>query len=360
MRTQLATWLSGGTVSLPSFVAIGNGTTIPSPGDSVLVNEVWRKPISTRFSRGSYAARINAIFTTDEPPVPPGSASANWTEIGLFDTGAITLANANFEMGTASWTYVGGVASTIGSIDTGTVYQGTAALKITFGTATTQVYQEIASPTTYASKKLEFQGAIRTVTASIARVFMTDGVGTTYSTYHSGVNEFQLKRVSRTLDATPTRLRVGYEVASAGTAWVDWSQLVQIGNLWFRQLIGVTKTATQPISVAMELYFDEQNEEGNVPYTAFAKETLTVAGTAVGFTSATYAPAGQTPAQEAIVTVEGGPIRYWKDSSTPTATAGHLIGVGGAFILETADEVANFKAIRVTATSATLVTSFRR
>ena len=83
--------------------------------------------------------------------------------------------------------------------------------------------------------------------------------------------------------------------------------------------------------------------------TPFAHETLTVADTAVGLTSATY-----SDATRAEMTLETAQIRMWADGTDPTASAGILVNVGDTIVLNSAAQIANFKAIRTGSTSGTL------
>lgn len=54
----------------------------------------------------------------------------------------------------------------------------------------------------------------------------------------------------------------------------------------------------------------------------FADEQITVSTTAVGFTSATYAPAGLRPADMAVVTLETADLRYRSNGLNPTSAVG--------------------------------------
>ena len=95
---------------------------------------------------------------------------------------------------------------------------------------------------------------------------------------------------------------------------------------------------------------------------AYAKETLTVAATAVGFTAATY-NAGRSDSagarlNEAIFIVETAQIRYWMNGDDPTASVGLLGEIGDVITLVGRHDIENFKAIRTGSTSATLSAQF--
>lgn len=95
------------------------------------------------------------------------------------------------------------------------------------------------------------------------------------------------------------------------------------------------------------------------PLDTFDSEALTVAGTAVGFTTATMTPADSKPAYAAFVTVEGAPIRALA-GGTPTATVGTPFNVGDTFVVWGARDLASVRFIRQGAVSATLSTEFAR
>lgn len=95
----------------------------------------------------------------------------------------------------------------------------------------------------------------------------------------------------------------------------------------------------------------------------FAFESVTVSTSAVGLTSATYAPAGEQAAVEAFVTVETAAIAYLFDGTTPTVGAtilGHQASSTASFRIRSASDIQNFLAIRTGGSDATIrVTYFR-
>ena len=81
-------------------------------------------------------------------------------------------------------------------------------------------------------------------------------------------------------------------------------------------------------------------------------ETLTVSSASVGLTAA---KAGAAFLAEIVC--EGDQIRYWKDSSAPTAAQGVLVGAGERFYLW-AVESTGFRGIRVTGDATLQVTYY--
>jgi len=85
----------------------------------------------------------------------------------------------------------------------------------------------------------------------------------------------------------------------------------------------------------------------------FAYESITVADTAIGGTAGTYAHATR-----AEMTLETEQIRVRVDGTAPASDEGHLVEVGDAIILDSAAQIANFKAIRTGASSGTLKVTY--
>jgi hypothetical protein len=78
-------------------------------------------------------------------------------------------------------------------------------------------------------------------------------------------------------------------------------------------------------------------------------EQITIEATAKVLTAAEY-----KNAQKASISVETADIRYRLDGTAPTATIGKLAEDGDEIILESAEDIKNFKAIRTGSVSAVL------
>jgi len=87
----------------------------------------------------------------------------------------------------------------------------------------------------------------------------------------------------------------------------------------------------------------------------YAFEQVTVDNTAggKGLTAATY-----DASKRAVITVETAQIRYRADGGAPTTTVGHIADIGDTIELESASEIANFKAIRTGANSGLISVSY--
>lgn len=87
--------------------------------------------------------------------------------------------------------------------------------------------------------------------------------------------------------------------------------------------------------------------------TPFDYESITVADSAIGGTSATY-----DDATHAEITLEEGQIRFRVDGTNPTASEGHLVEVGDVVVLNSASQIAEFMAIRTGTTSGILKATY--
>lgn len=81
-----------------------------------------------------------------------------------------------------------------------------------------------------------------------------------------------------------------------------------------------------------------------VSYIAF--EQITVAGTAIGFTSTKITPSGLPMATQAVCRVRTAEVSVTWDGTTPTASVGMLLSVGDSIVLTGHDVLVLFKAIR--------------
>jgi len=91
-----------------------------------------------------------------------------------------------------------------------------------------------------------------------------------------------------------------------------------------------------------------------------AYESYTIAGTAVGFTTATIvAGSGHPQANRAVCGLETAEIRYTVDgSTTPTASVGQVLEPYSTLTFSNPQDIVNFKAIRTTSTSGVLTCHF--
>lgn len=89
---------------------------------------------------------------------------------------------------------------------------------------------------------------------------------------------------------------------------------------------------------------------------AFASETLTVANTPVGASASLLV--NQPAVQKASFIVEGAPVRITVDNTVPSASVGMPFNPGDLVTIEGDEDIKAFKAVRTTATSASLYVTY--
>ena len=91
-------------------------------------------------------------------------------------------------------------------------------------------------------------------------------------------------------------------------------------------------------------------------YTCSGFENIAVDSTAGGVGLTALKAAG---AKRAVITVETAGMRWTADGATaPTTSIGHLQAAADKITLDSAADIANFKAIRTTGTSASIMVSY--
>ncbi len=148
--------------------------------------------------------------------------------------------NGNFEIwgsGTSAaptgWTLSGAGSSASRNSTGGQFRFGSYSANVVRSGATTQLYQDIdlisefGPVAAWASKATSFGAYVRTTAANNARVFINDGVGTTYSSYHDGSSGLVFLTVNRTTDASATRVRIGVELSVDSTIQIDGAVFIR-------------------------------------------------------------------------------------------------------------------------------------
>jgi hypothetical protein len=93
--------------------------------------------------------------------------------------------------------------------------------------------------------------------------------------------------------------------------------------------------------------------------TPYATETLTIAGSVTAFTPAVYQPPGSSPAM-AMVTIEGGDIRYQVVGSPSSVTGHHVLGSPPPTLTVCGrDSIASFRVVAVAASASLTVTYYK-
>jgi hypothetical protein len=89
-------------------------------------------------------------------------------------------------------------------------------------------------------------------------------------------------------------------------------------------------------------------------YKASDFESVTVDDSATELTSGTYGDAVR-----AVITCEDSQVRFRVDGSDPTDSVGHILDIDSMLILDSADDIAAFRAIRTGSSDATLMVTYQ-
>jgi hypothetical protein len=148
---------------------------------------------------------------------------------------------------------------------------------------------------------------------------------------------------------TTVQRLVGTTAEMEDTTGGAGSSLTEFENIETGQVYQWINGAWQPTQLTR--IFDKIVRGTQV--TAFEQVTVDDTAAGIGLTAETYGSA-----TNALITVDTADIRYRLDGEAPTATSGHLVKSGETLTLQSAADIANFKAIRTTTTSAVLSVSY--
>lgn len=117
--------------------------------------------------------------------------------------------------------------------------EGTIVKRGTYSAAVTRVgadavlYADYAGFASYLGRQMTYGAWVYATVASRARLQIGDGIGTTNSSYHSGVAGWEFLTVTRNIDTTGTRIRCGLEVNTGNTtAYIDGGVLVEGSSVY--------------------------------------------------------------------------------------------------------------------------------
>jgi len=201
-----------------------HSTTNPTIKPKAITDEV----VAARGNLASLDARLSAVVDDDGVPVPSASAITQaeaaelpTTNCVLNDTFIIWAAGDS--AAPTGWTLAGTGAACAragtGLADTKRKV-GDFCAKLTFGSATLTLSQDVLPTAAFSrvdhlkSEPVGFGAWVWADAASQSRVYVTDGVTTGYSSYHTGDGSWQWLSVEHTLSGSATKLQVGIAVGS--------------------------------------------------------------------------------------------------------------------------------------------------
>lgn len=186
--------------------------------------------VTARGNLASLNARLAAVVDADGVPVPSAAAVTETqgallpqTNCVLNDT--LIIWAAGDSVAPTGWTLAGtGAACARAGTGLGDTKRkvGDFCAKLTYGSATLTLEQDVLPTAAFSrldhlkSTGVGYGAWVWANIASQSRIYVTDGVTTTYSSYHTGNSTWQWLTVEHTLSASATKLTVGVAVGSSG------------------------------------------------------------------------------------------------------------------------------------------------
>lgn len=171
------------------------------------------------------------------------------------------------------------------------IKQGTYSAKVTRVGADASLYFDLPEFDDYAGKRVTFGCWVYATVASRARIAISDGVGSTESSAHSGTTGWERLTVTRNIDESNTRLRVEMQVITGNTvAYFDGGLLVEGDNDIYILTDNVDISEWRPANTYRSQKFTVARREGaKIPNVTLDERSLRIRGKVanVGGTSAT-------------------------------------------------------------------------
>lgn len=363
LRQRVATWFQGGAVTVPSYIALGNGIMDTNETESALTSmeaEYARQAIDIQSLQASDVARISVAYLAKT-----GTGIVN--ELGLFDSAAST-ATVDACDATTGWSAAVGAIT----LDNSDYKEGTGSLlnTISSGTGTGAFTKSTLTPALISGANDEDTDFLQMwyqiddvsdLSAAVVRI------GSDSSNYYEwnvfadlvdGWNFLSLEFSEATQTGTPDIDAMDYftfRSTNTGncTQNLDAIRLFRpAGNMFAHAELSTP--IDKGIYQVLAIYWYIAVREGSpiMATVPFAKEELSISSTATPLTSSVYSPGGSEPASVALITVETSDIRWWSNGSTPTdsggTASGHVTVAGGVINLDSAGAISNFKAIAKT------------
>ena len=126
-----------------------------------------------------------------------------------------------------NWTLIGAGAA-VAREDT-IIKGGLYSAKITYGSASANLYQGITIDDYYDNRKVTVSAWVYTTVADKVRIQIPTGAGTYSSSYHTGGGGWEKLVTSAVVPAGATLLRINFVIEAAGSAYIDGVMFVE-GN----------------------------------------------------------------------------------------------------------------------------------
>lgn len=198
--------------------------------------------VTARGNLASLNARLSAVVDADGVPVPSASAvteaqAAELPQSNCVLNDTFIIWAAGDAAAPSGWT-LAGTGAAVARAGTGLADTkrkvGDFCAKVTYGSATLTLSQDVLPTAAFSrvdhlkGEPVGFGAWVWANAASQSRVYVTDGVTTTYSSYHTGDGTWQWLTVEHTLSGSATKITVGIAVGSgvANPAYFSGATLI--------------------------------------------------------------------------------------------------------------------------------------
>lgn len=167
------------------------------------------------------------------------------------------------------------------------IKQGLYSAIVTRVGADATLYHDYTGYASYLGRKMTFGAWVYATVASRARLSIGDGIGTSNSSYHSGVVGWEFLSVTRDIDPTATRIRCGMEVNTGNTAaYFDGCILVEGPNT-FTDLSAYLEEWKPSQKFRMSNFVVPRRPGAIIPYSEYGEKTISWNGKIYGTTPTT-------------------------------------------------------------------------
>lgn len=163
---------------------------------------------------------------------------------------------------------------------------GTYSAAVTRVGADASLYHDLSTYEVYQGRKMTFGAWVKASVASRARLSISDGVGSTNSSYHTGGGDWEFLAVTHDMDESATRLRCEMQVNTGNTTAYFDSGILCIGDSTFTILtdhidIGGWTTTNK---YRQQVYSVPRREGTKIPNMRIESKNLSSKGMVVGAT----------------------------------------------------------------------------
>ncbi len=200
-----------------------------STNPTVTAENVIDEVVTARGSKASLDARLDVALNDDgtlksQASLVTAASAQKLPQTNTVVNDVFLIWAAGDSSAPTSWTLAGtGAACARAGTGLGDTARkvGDFCAKLTYGSTTLTLYNTVLSTAAFTrlshlqGKTLGFGAWVKSAVASQARVYITDGVTTTYTSYHTGDGTWQWLSTTHSISASGTKIEIGIAVESS-------------------------------------------------------------------------------------------------------------------------------------------------